>query len=120
MENLEKKVKLLDKIKRAAVISFAYSGLALCTLSYGCPPEPPSEYCCEAKKCGEDNNPPICDGSGDDCYCRAETCCEQKDCGEGYYCVEGDTGGCICETAYDPSDRYDSTSTSDDFLRQAL
>ena len=70
----------------------------------GCGDEKPSKYCCEAMKCGEEGNPPVCDGSGDDCYCRSKTCCEESACNYGYSCVENGIGDCMCERDY--SNKY--------------
>jgi len=76
----------------AAAVSLAYVA--------GCGDEKPSKYCCEAMKCGEEGNPPVCDGSGDDCYCREESCCEKRDCeGNGMECSPG-YEGCQCTQPY--------------------
>ena len=76
--------------------------LALTTLVLGssyltsCGSDPqPSQYCCEAKKCGQQGNPPVCDGDGDDCYCRSPTCCEQLNCPDDTTCSTGSIG-CAC------------------------
>lgn len=93
---LEEKIRQLSVkiiLPLAAAISFVSIN--------GCGGEAgPSKYCCEAQKCGEEGNPPVCDGSGDDCYCRAESCCEKKDCeSSGMECSPG-YEGCECTEPY--------------------
>lgn len=76
--------------------------VAAVSLTYiaGCGDDKPSKYCCEAMKCGEEGNPPVCDGSGDDCYCREASCCEKRDCeSSGMECSPG-YEGCQCTQRY--------------------
>jgi len=116
MENLEKRISVLSLVKRGIGISAISIGLAL---GYGCaedPSNPPSKYCCEAMKCGEEGNPPVCAGEGDECYCREKTCCEELSCGGvTYECVDGATGGCICQRVNN-TDNYEPYTGSDDYL----
>ncbi len=69
-------------------------------------PPKPSQYCCEAQKCDEKEDfqwygyKQVCDGEGDDCYCRPKSCCERRACeSSGMNCVPGYEG---CECADPP------------------
>jgi len=103
--NLESKLKesRLNRIVSKVGKYIAIGATAL-TLSYasGCD-EGPSEECCLEMNCEGNlygNN--ICDGEGDNCYCRSETCCESINCDsnvDDYTCVtnEWDDSQCRCD-----------------------
>ncbi len=71
--------KLFGRVTVAAREAGPYLAAAAMVLlpAYGC--GGPSEECCKAAQCGEEGNPPECDGYGDDGYCREKTCCESLD-----------------------------------------
>ncbi len=101
---LEEKIKSV----RLDVVLPLVASLSLAA-AYNCGDGPqPSKECCNALQCGEGEElyRPVCDGDGDDCYCRSKSCCEEKDCGTGYSCIEGDTGGCICQKQSTGYDKY--------------
>lgn len=80
---------------RSVLAAITFIGLLVLGLCMqGCGDDPPSRYCCEAKACSGDK--PVCDGSGDDCYCRAARCCERISCPADYECHSDSFDNCMC------------------------
>lgn len=107
-QNLEQKMSFLNLLRNNIAHKVIVSGISLLISSgalyvNGCGGDEskPFRYCCEAKKCStqhdEYGSNLVCDGDGDNCYCRANTCCERKQCeSAGMSCAPG-FEGCYCK-----------------------